>query len=204
MRKYKREGGVNEQEARLPHAKYYCNLIAVAEELYVKDGENIQAGLRLFDVDRGQIQIGQIWAAQKYKELCSYYANVGVYVLLLHLTPKESITWLEPALSAARQMNDKAREGAHLGSIGAAYAALVNMLGANLQHTVHLVPVRNLFWAPIQAQFCFDGTPIIPRDASLGFIFLPLISFLLSLFGAIPSFSAIPKKFAADGRFAHF
>ncbi len=45
-------------------------------------------------------------------------------MLDLRLHPQEKIRWLETAVAAARQIKNKEAEGAHLGNLGLAYAAL--------------------------------------------------------------------------------
>jgi tetratricopeptide (TPR) repeat protein len=45
-------------------------------------------------------------------------------LLNLRLHPREYTRWLEAALTAARKMGNREAEGAHLGNLGLAYAAL--------------------------------------------------------------------------------
>jgi len=112
------------------HAAYYKDLLSSANDLYLKGGLNIQAGLDLFDRDWPNIRAGQAWAENNQKtnpsaaELCKSYPAAGAYVIDLRLNPQQKITWIETALSAARQLKDRNMEGMHLGNLGRTYAAL--------------------------------------------------------------------------------
>jgi len=115
---------------RLRHAEHYCGVLSRADELYLQGDERLLAGLALFDRERPQIYAGQAWAADNLQvreeaaRLASAYPNAGIYVLLLRLTPREHIAWLEAGLTGARQTKDRLAEGAHLGNLGLAYAGL--------------------------------------------------------------------------------
>jgi tetratricopeptide (TPR) repeat protein len=106
------------------------DLLSSANDLYLQGGLNIQAGLDLFDREWANIMAGQAWAENNLEnnpsaaELCKRYPAAGAYVIDLRLNPLQKITWLETALSAARQQNDRNIEGVHLGNLGRTYAAL--------------------------------------------------------------------------------
>ena len=140
----------DEQGARLRHAGHYCDVLRAANELYLKGGENILRGLRLFDVEWIHIQAGQAWAMEQIgkeetaAKLCSAYPDAGVYVLDLRLTPRVRITWLNSALSTARELKDKMSEGNHLGNLGLAYAALGDARKAIEFYEKQLVIVREI------------------------------------------------------------
>ena len=112
------------------HAEHYREVLAAAKALYKQGGENILAGLGLFDREWANIAAGQAWACRFFAEdptaaaLSSAYPDAGVYVLDLRLHPREMIRWLETALAGARQRKDQAAEGVHLGNLGLAYADL--------------------------------------------------------------------------------
>lgn len=114
-------------EAAFRHAAHYAKVLRASKELYKKGGEAIQAGLDLFDAEGDNIRAGQAWAAEHAGEkeeaarLCSDYPDAGVYVLDLRLHSRERIAWLTAALAAARRLQDRASEGAHLGNLGIAY-----------------------------------------------------------------------------------
>ena len=111
------------QEAALRHAKYYGNLLRTADDLYVKGGDSITRGLALFDIEQGNIQAGQSWAATysgkdpEVARLCSAYPARGFHILNLSQHPREQIRWCEVALAAARQLGDRAAEVIHLGNL---------------------------------------------------------------------------------------
>jgi tetratricopeptide (TPR) repeat protein len=116
-------------EARQRHAAHYENLLRTAQELYKQGGDKVVLGLALFDLEWTNIKAGQDWAeahttADAAARLCSTYPDAGAYLLHLRQHPRERIHWLEEALAAARQLQDRSMEGAHLGNLGLAYAAL--------------------------------------------------------------------------------
>ena len=119
-------GEMGEAEER--HAEHYWRVLSASNEQYKQGGENLLAGLALFDRERANILAGWSWAERNLKDsraadsLCSSYPGAGAYVLNLRLHPQEQIRWLETAADAAKQMQDRGAEGAHFGNIGLAYA----------------------------------------------------------------------------------
>jgi tetratricopeptide (TPR) repeat protein len=116
---------------RMRHAEHYLSVLAECDELYFQGGEAIKDGLARFDAERRNVEAGQEWACRHSGEdetaarLCNQYPDAGAYVLDLRQHPRdERIVWLEAALAAARQLNDRAAEGVHLGNLGLAYADL--------------------------------------------------------------------------------
>jgi tetratricopeptide (TPR) repeat protein len=109
------------------HARHYLSVIRTANGLYHQGGEWVIKGLALFDLEWGNIQAAQAWAASHAlqddtaAELCCAYPAAGVYLLDLRQHPRERIGWLEPALAAAQHLKDRARESAALGNMGLAY-----------------------------------------------------------------------------------
>ena len=87
------------------------------------------SGLALFDLEFNNIQTGQTWAKENASsdetsaDLCSNYAWTGS-ILNLRLHPREYISWLSSAVNAARQIENREAEGAHLGNLGLAYKNL--------------------------------------------------------------------------------
>jgi len=118
------------EQAGALHEAHYLQILSTADDLYEKGGAAIAGGLSLFDNERVHIEAGQEWAAARSADdeqaahLCSGYPDAGVYVLNLRQHPRDFIRWHEAALSAARQLKDRAAEGVHLGNLGLAYAAL--------------------------------------------------------------------------------
>ncbi|MGI9108204.1 MAG: ATP-binding protein [Pyrinomonadaceae bacterium] len=118
------------EQAGSLHAAHYLQILSTADDLFLRGGEAIAGGLSLFDNERVNIEAGQEWAAARFADdgqaahLCNGYPGAGVYVLNLRQHPRDFIRWHEAALSAARQLKDRAAEGRHLGNLGVAYAAL--------------------------------------------------------------------------------
>jgi tetratricopeptide (TPR) repeat protein len=110
------------------HARHYRAILEESDQLYLIGGDSIMRGLTLFDLEWGNIQAGQAWAAayaatdQEAAKLCSSFPDWGIRVLDLRRQKGEQIHWREAALAAARQMKDRAAEGRHLGNVGVAYA----------------------------------------------------------------------------------
>ncbi|MGV8089129.1 MAG: ATP-binding protein [Methanothrix sp.] len=121
---------IEKAEAEEQHAEHYRSVLSASNEQYKKGGENLLAGLALFDREWANIQAGWAWAERNLQDssaaasLCSTYPDAGAYVLDLRLHPREKIRWLETAVAAARQIENKEAEGAHLGNMGLAYADL--------------------------------------------------------------------------------
>ena len=123
-------------EAEERHAEHCMRVLSASNEQYEQGGENLLAGLALFDQEWANIQAGQSWAEKNLENspaaalLCSSYPDAGNYVLDLRLHPKERIRWRETAVAAARQLKDRNAEGVHLGNLGNAYAALGDAMKA--------------------------------------------------------------------------
>jgi tetratricopeptide (TPR) repeat protein len=115
------------EKARQRHAEYYLSVLREADDLYLKGGKGVLAGLGLADREWASILTGQMWAAatpRRGVQLASDYPDAGTHVLGLRLHPAEKIRWRGAALDAARQLRNRAAEGAHLGNLGLAYADL--------------------------------------------------------------------------------
>ena len=132
MRAFAR-GKLNEEDseaAALRHARHYLEVIRRAGDLYNQGGESMMRGLAMFDLEWGNIQAGQSWAAAHAESsheaaaLCSDYPDRASYLLSLRQHPRESIRWRESALAAARKSKYRAAEGVHLGNLGIAYGSL--------------------------------------------------------------------------------
>ncbi len=111
------------------HSAYYLAVLQKANGLLIEGRQSTGSGLKLFDLEWPNIRAGQAWANSQStensecSEICSSYAWQGS-ILNLRLHPVESVRWLEAALTCARQSGNKEAEGAHLGNLGNAYAAL--------------------------------------------------------------------------------
>ncbi len=144
---------LNDEEgtaAALSHARHYLEVIRSADDLYERGGESMMRGLALFDLELGNIEAGQSWAAahaesdREAARLCSEYPDRGTYTLLLRQHPRESIRWRESALAAARKLKLRGTEGAHLGNLGNAHYALGEYRRAIEYHEQHLDMAREI------------------------------------------------------------
>jgi tetratricopeptide (TPR) repeat protein len=112
------------------HARHYLEVVRAATTFYRKGGDSILLSLALFDLERENIQAGQAWSALHAAEgheaakLCSSYPDSCADILSLRQHPREQIRWLEAALGAARQLNNRAAESRHLTCMGVAYTDL--------------------------------------------------------------------------------
>jgi len=136
--------------AALRHATHYGAVLAAADDLYLEGGGSITRGLALFDIERGNIQAGQAWAVAHAPQdgdaakLCSDYPDWGAYILNLRQHPREQIRWRDAALTAARQLKNRAAEGRHLGSLGLAYDFLGEYRRAIEYYEQHLAIAREI------------------------------------------------------------
>ena len=125
-----RLGEAEREAARRRHAEHYRGVLALADDIYLKGGDDVVRGLALFDLEWGNIEAGQAWAADNAERddaaarLCSAYPEAGAYVLRLRLHRREGTAWLGAAVEAARRLKDRRAEGNHLGNLGLAYADL--------------------------------------------------------------------------------
>jgi tetratricopeptide (TPR) repeat protein len=116
--------------AALRHARHYLEVIRIASGLYVQGGESMMRGLAFFDLEWGNIQAGQSWAAAHAQSdleaatLCNDYPSYGNDIFVLRQHPRESIRWREAALAAARELKDREGESVHLGNLGIAHLSL--------------------------------------------------------------------------------
>jgi tetratricopeptide (TPR) repeat protein len=117
-------------EARRRHALYYHDVLAKADDLYLKGGANVLRGLRLIDLEWANIQTGQAWVADQpsndrdVAELAYGYSISGIYCLTLRIRPTVQLKWLEIALKAAQQLGNRSWEARVLRNLGVAYAKL--------------------------------------------------------------------------------
>lgn len=113
-------------EAKRRHAFHYLEVLRQSNQLYLQGGEALRQAVELIDLEWPNITAGQEWAAwfahNDYiaAEYCNAYPDVGSYTIHLRQTPRERLHWLEFALKAAQQLNDKSSEARHLGNLGLA------------------------------------------------------------------------------------
>jgi tetratricopeptide (TPR) repeat protein len=112
--------------AQQRHAEHFRDVLSSATELYKND--DALSGLRKFDLERMNIESAWAWAKRNLASnsiaasICNAFLN-WPYLLELRMHPRERISWLETALTSARQLNRR-MEGVHLGNMGNAYADL--------------------------------------------------------------------------------
>ena len=119
------------EAARARHARHYCDVLATADDLYLKGGQGVLAGLALYDLEQRNIAAGQAWAAARIEQgRCRRAASrptmptpAGIsWSLRLH--PRERIDWLEAQRRACVRLGDRRGEGNALGNLGNAWADL--------------------------------------------------------------------------------
>jgi tetratricopeptide (TPR) repeat protein len=147
-------------DIRMRHAQHYVTVAAHADELYEKGGEELFLGLRLFDVERANIDAGWGWArehagrsersaagstSQEVASLLVGYAFATAYVGHLRYDKRrERIPQFEAALEAARRLNRRGSEGSALGTLGLAYAELGETRTAIEYHEQYLEIAREI------------------------------------------------------------
>jgi tetratricopeptide (TPR) repeat protein len=137
-------------EAALCHAQHYLGVLRSADDLYLDGGESLMRGLALFDLERGNIEAGQSWAAvhafgdREAAVLSNSYPTAGAHCVSLRQHPRERIRWREDALGAAIRLQDRGAERAHLGNLGSAYMNLGEYRRAIECYEKHLQIAREL------------------------------------------------------------
>jgi tetratricopeptide (TPR) repeat protein len=118
-----------DEAVRMRHAQYYVWVVAAANELYMRGGENVLLGLTWFDGERANVDAGWQWAreqtgsaSQESAALLLAYANATAYMGdLRYDIRRERIPQLEAMLGAARRLKRRRYEGMALGILGLAY-----------------------------------------------------------------------------------
>jgi tetratricopeptide (TPR) repeat protein len=135
-----------EEAARARHAHHFVTVLSAATELYLQGNEHILSGLSIFDRERSNILAGQAWAVERADvsddaaRVANQFPYSGAHLLKLRLSPHEQIAWVEPGLAGARKLGDRLLEGAHLGGLGIAYAALGETHQA-IEHFEHYLAI---------------------------------------------------------------
>lgn len=108
---------VSKREASLKHAKYYAEVLLSADRLYERGGGHIEEGLKRFDDNQKNIELGQKWADlyvrtdEEAATLACEYPERGAHCLYLRQKPIERIAWLICALQVAHQRGFELVEG---------------------------------------------------------------------------------------------
>jgi tetratricopeptide (TPR) repeat protein len=124
--------GVDLDEAAARHAWYYCYVLAIAGELFLKSDKGVIAGLAVYDLEQRNIAVGQARARARANrsgemaEICDAFGDTrgAAYLLGLRMHPRERIAWFDAKLNAARQLGHRPGEGFALGELGIAYRHL--------------------------------------------------------------------------------
>jgi tetratricopeptide (TPR) repeat protein len=107
------------------HAEHFIRVASRAQTLYEKGGENVLAGLALFDRERGHLEAAFDWLdSRRDKEsapLLVSLVNALVYSSSLRFHPRQQICWLEAQANAARLAGDHQAQGVALSNCGIAY-----------------------------------------------------------------------------------
>jgi len=115
-------------EVAVRHAAYYLEAGKRGNDLYKQGGEHVLEGLRLFDGAWPHLQAAYGRMRDREDEVAlrwaSDFPDRVAYVWDLRLLPKDKISILEAATTAAREIGDRQGEGNHLGNLGLAYSAL--------------------------------------------------------------------------------
>ena len=139
-------------QAQQRHAVHYKDVLTAAGELYLEGGEKMMQGLKLFDTEWINIQAGQAWAAMNsckdktVAEICNNFNEYlgATHILNLRLHPRDWTIWLEAALAAARQLQNRQAEVVHLGNLGNAYSDLGEPRRAVEYFEEHLAIAREI------------------------------------------------------------
>ncbi len=111
--------------AHLRHAAHYRDVGYETAALYLKGGENVRAGLDLFDRERVQLEAAFDWLVPRLDRdsarLLLSLVNAVVYTSNLRFHPRQSVRWLEAQRDAAHFIEDREQEGNILGNLGNAY-----------------------------------------------------------------------------------
>ena len=136
--------------AQLRYAQHYVNVLTNINELYLKGGEGVTLGLKLFDLEWDNIRAGQAWATanatndKQVAELCRDYPVAGMDVLDLRQHPREWIIWLDAALDACRRITDHQAAGEVLSNLGLSYAGFGESRRAIEYHEQALMVYREI------------------------------------------------------------
>ncbi|MBN9519508.1 tetratricopeptide repeat protein [bacterium] len=131
-------------------ARHYCEVLAAANDLYLKGHDDVLKGLALYDWEAANIQAGWNWPREKRTidlratELSRDCPNKGAHVLSLRLPARTQIVWLEGSVEACRRLGDRRGEGAALGNLGNAHRDLGDARAAITFYEQRLVIAREI------------------------------------------------------------
>src|SRR5438105_11398533 len=88
-------------EAHLRNAKHYLDVLWKINHLYLTGREFLKQALIHFDLELGNILIGQSWIKTHFIQnnkvaiVCNEYPNAAAWLLDLRFTPRQRMQWLE-------------------------------------------------------------------------------------------------------------
>jgi len=114
--------------AKRRHAQHFIRVADVAKRLYKQGGENVVAGLALFDRERAHLEAAFDWLESRTDKesapLLVTLVNAVAYTSNLRFHPRQLIRWLEAQAKAARLAGHRQGECLARNNLGLAYAAL--------------------------------------------------------------------------------
>lgn len=116
------------RQAKVRHALHYWRIARAADQMYQRDGQDLQLGLTLFDEEWSNIKAAQAWAAKNSEtdtvaaEMCSFYANDCASLIELRQHALVWTRWLKEALVAAGLIGRANAIAIHTGNLGIAYS----------------------------------------------------------------------------------
>ncbi len=116
-------------QATLRHAEHFLEQASAADDLYQQGGEHILPALATFrflypHLSAAFARLAARPADPAADRWLSDFPGKCIYLLDLHLPPREYIPLLEAALAASRRLGDRKDEGIALGNLGSAYLSL--------------------------------------------------------------------------------
>lgn len=141
-----RLSGEARRDAYIRHVTYYGALLQEAHSLYGLGGAAVARAFSNVDSEWDNIRGAQAWTQENMgtddeaAKMCNAFPNVGAYLLDLRQHPLERVRWLEGALAAARKLNLRLDEGAHLANLGITYTGMGQPLRAIklLKQSLHI------------------------------------------------------------------
>jgi tetratricopeptide (TPR) repeat protein len=138
------------RDANLKHSQYYMDLLLRADIFYEQGREGIVNGLRLFDGNWKNIEIGQKWAALKADtddlaaSMVIEYPERGARCLYLRQKPAERIMRLETALHVAHARGFELLVGILHGKMALAFTEMDRYHDAIEHYSVQLTIAEKL------------------------------------------------------------
>ena len=127
----------------------------------------MKEGVMLFDQEWADIDAGHDWVVanankdESLEYLLNLYALACIEYFTIRLHPQQRIAWLEPALAAARLLNDVKAESSHLAGLGIAYYDWGDPRRAMKYHKRSLTIAQKLKNCRAEA----GARPLVPRHA---------------------------------------